>query len=113
MRYGYKPIEILNMPYKDYFEQIEILNIGLKDEFLNQMLLQAFGSWQIIETLKAMLGGKNNKEISFEKYAKSLGLIEKGNAEINKKTAQIEAQMALQQAQKIVEMDRKGREKQQ
>lgn len=80
---------------------MEIMAQGVKEEFKDQMTLQAFGSWQIIETLKAMFG--ETKPMQFSKYAKALGLLEE-NEQLSRAQAQIQKQIALSTASEIVKL---------
>ena len=97
----------------EFLEAIEILNKGIESDFKDEMTLQAFGSWQIIEALRGMLGGNNKAQIPFNKYAKSLGLLDTPSAkeednEFKKRQREIEKQKALQTAQEILRIDRQG-----
>lgn len=100
-RYGYKIPELRQMLYIDFVDIMEIMADGVKEEFKDQMTLQAFGSWQIIEALKAMFG--ENKPMTFNKYAKGLGLIEE-NEKLTKAQIQLEKQVALSTASEIVKL---------
>jgi cobalamin biosynthesis Co2+ chelatase CbiK len=100
-RYGYKIHDIKQMTYEDFVEVVEIMADGVKEEFKDQMTLQAFGSWQIIEALKAMFG--ETKPMNFNKYAKALGLIEE-NERMTKAQLQLEKQVALSTATEIVKL---------
>jgi hypothetical protein len=111
-RYGWTFDYILSLPFLSFMDYIDILNIGLKEDFTDNMTLHAFGSWQIIEALKGMLGGNKSKSTSFADYAKSLNLIEK---EKDDKTKQIvrkaEKEEALKTAQNIIQLHKKGAKK--
>lgn len=97
----------------DFLEAIKILNVGLESDFKDEMTVASFGAWQIIESLRGMLGGKTNTQIPFQKYAKGLGLLDsKGpteeDNEFKKRQRAIEKQKALQTAQEILRIDRQG-----
>lgn len=104
-RYGWTFEYILALPFLSFVDLIEIINDAIKEEFKDQMTLHAFGSWQIIESLKGMFGGNANNSTSFEKYAKSLGLIE-----VNKETENLNTikEEALQTASEIIKLHKKG-----
>lgn len=104
-RYSWTFEYIQAMPFLDFVEVIEMINEGIREDFRDQMTLHAFGSWQIIESLKAMLGGNAKNTLSFEKYAKSLGLLEKENDLKNDNTKKEEA---LKTASEIVTLYKKG-----
>ena len=88
-------------------------NEGFKEDFQNEMTFAAFNAWQIIETLKGMLGRKG-KSTSFNEYAKALGLYESNekpqNKFKNKAALEFEKNKALDNAAKIVHLFKKGRE---
>lgn len=94
-------------------DYIEILNIGLKEEYTDNMTLQAFGSWQIIESLKGMFGGNKSKTVPFFEYVKNLGLIEKEKDEeqANLFANKIQKDEALKTAQNIIQLHKKGAKK--
>jgi hypothetical protein len=92
------------LPYSEFDELQAMLKVGLKDDYRKQMSLEAFGSWQIIETLKAMLNGKDNKGMSYQEYMEQLGLWEKTTTETNKERLKVEKEKALQKASHIVSL---------
>jgi hypothetical protein len=94
-------------------ESIDILNIGIKEDYTDKMTLHAFGSWQIIEALKGMLGGKKSKTTSFADYAKSLNLIEKEeDDDQSKKIAnKLQKEEALKTANNIIQLHKRGAKK--
>lgn len=83
----------------DFVDTVEIMAEGYKDEYKDQMTLHAFGSWQIIEALKAMFG--ESKQISFTEYATKLGLLSK-DEKATKAQIQLQKQIALSTADEIV-----------
>jgi len=91
-----------------------MLEHGFKSDFNDQMTLQAFNAWQILEALKVMLGGDTKGAASFQDYCKKLGLIEdkeptEQENELQKRAKQIEKEQALETASKILQLHRKGR----
>ena len=101
------------MPFLSFMDSIEILNIGVKEDFTDNMTLHAFGSWQIIEALKGMLGGNKSKTTSFTDYAKNLGLIEKEeqNDQTRKIANKLEKEEALKTAHNIIQLHKRGAKK--
>jgi hypothetical protein len=92
---------------------IDILNIGLKEEYTDNMTLHAFGSWQIIEALKGMLGGSKSKTTTFADYAKNLNLIEKekDNDQTQKIINKMKKDEALKTAENIIQLHKRGAKK--
>lgn len=95
------------MPFLLFIEALDIINDAIREEFKDQMTLHTFGAWQIIESLKMMLGGDSKNAVSFQKYCTSLGLVEP-SPEINKQVSEMEKQKALKNATEIVELYKKG-----
>ena len=100
-RYGWTFEYIQTMPFLLFIEALDIINDAIKEEFKDQMTLHTFGAWQIIESLKMLLGGDAKNAVSFEKYCKQLGLLDT-SPEINKQSLQMEKQKALNNATEIV-----------
>lgn len=98
------------MPFSLFIEALDIINNAIQEEFKDQMTLHAFGAWQIIESLKMLLGGDSKNAVSFQKYCTSLGLVEP-SPEINKQTLQMDKQKALKNATEILEIYKKGAKK--
>lgn len=46
-------------------------------ETKEKMIIEAFGSWQIIEAIKGIMGGSKAKGQKFNDYLKGIGLAEK------------------------------------
>jgi hypothetical protein len=110
-RYGWRLKEIYCLTLEEFYEIVPIINEGIKEDFRDQMILQAYGSWQVIETLKGLLIGKDSKALEFKAYAKKMGLLEQDDPEESKLDIAIriaERNIALQTAKEILEMDRKG-----
>lgn len=97
------------MPFQEFADILKILNTAIKDEFRDQMTLQSFGAWQIIETIKAMFGGEDNRSMNFSEYAKKLGLLD--DEPPTKEQIKIEKQKALQTAEEIVQLYKQGANK--
>lgn len=93
------------MPIQEFFELVDILTVGLKEEMRDQMSIQSFGAWQIIETLKAMLSNGDNS-IPYMKYLESLGMIEKSNEKENLARIRAEKEQALANAEEIMKIYR-------
>lgn len=109
-RYGWTFDYVYSMPFLLFIEALDIINDAIREEFKDQMTLHTFGAWQIIESLKMLLGGDSKNAVSFEKYCKQLGLLDT-SPEINKQAAQMEKQKALKNATEIVEIYKKGAKK--
>lgn len=109
-RYGWTFEYIQTMPFLLFIEALDVINDAIREEFKDEMTLHTFGAWQIIESLKMLLGGDAKNAVSFEKYCKQLGLIDK-NPEIDKQVTQMEKQKALKNATEIVEIYKKGAKK--
>ena len=94
------------MPFQEFADILKILNTAIKDEFRDQMTLQSFGAWQIIETIKAMFGGEDNRGMNFTEYITHLGLLdETKDNKINKET---QKQIALKTAEEILKLHKQG-----
>jgi len=112
-RYGWTFSYIYSLEFTEFLEAIKILNVGIESDFKDQMTVAAFGSWQIVEAVQGMLGGNKKNAMSFQKYAKGLGLLDsKGPTEednaFKKRQREIEKQKALKTAQEILRIDRQG-----
>lgn len=94
------------MPFDHFIELIEILNEGLKDEINQKMIFEAFGAWQLIETLKAMFTEKATAT-KFGSYLDGLGLVEKKETDMT--TIQLEKRQALANAEEILKIYRGGK----
>ena len=62
-RYGWTFEYVYTMPFLLFIEALDVINEAIKEEFKDNMTLHSFGSWQIIESLKMMLGGDSKKAI--------------------------------------------------
>jgi hypothetical protein len=111
-RYGWTFEYILTMPFLSFTEALDIINTAIQEEFKDNMTLNTFGAWQIIESLKMMLGGESKNNISFQEYCKKLGLLDP-SPEINKQSLKMEKQKALANANEILEIYKKGAKKEQ
>lgn len=109
-RYGWKFEYILTMPFLSFTEALDIINNAIQEEFKDNMTLHTFGAWQIIESLKMMLGGDSKSNVSFQDYCKRLGLIDP-SPEINKQALKMEKEKALANANEILEIYKKGAKK--
>jgi uncharacterized protein YlaN (UPF0358 family) len=99
---------IKQMPYIDFMDTVEILAEVIKEDYKDQMTLQAYGAWQIIETLKGMFG--ETKSMNFTTYATKLGLIDQ-DEQATKAQIQIQKQIALSTAREIVQLHKQGAKK--
>jgi hypothetical protein len=102
------------MPFLSFMEALKMLEAGIKSDFNDNMTLQAFNAWQILEALKVMLGGDTKGAQSFQEYARKLGLIEdkeptKQETDLIKHTRKLEKERALETANKILQLHREGR----
>ena len=95
------------MPFQEFADILKILKTAIKDEFRDQMTLQSFGAWQIIETIKAMFGGEDNRSLNFSEYAKKLGLLD-DEPTPTKEQIRLEKQKALETAEEIVKLYKQG-----
>lgn len=101
--------EIYALSPAELFEVAEMMSAGVKEEFNNALIIETFGTWQIVETVKAAVGGKNNKATSFQDYARILGLFDQETEEERKIKAlmrQMDKEEALRTAREIRELDR-------
>ena len=101
------------MEFEEIFDVIETINEATKDEIHERMIMESFGSWQIIEVLKGMLGSKA-KALSFKDHIERLGLLENQVPQgVNKHIKVMETKLlkdkALQTAEEILSIDRKER----
>lgn len=106
-RYGWTFEYIQAMPFLSFIEALDIINEAIKEEFKDNMTLHTFGSWQIIESLKMMLGGDSKKGIAFQEYCRKLGLLET-NHEVNEQVRKMEKHKALATANEILALYKKG-----
>ena len=111
-RYGWTFDYILTMPFLSFVEALDVINNAIQEEFKDNMTLHSFGSWQIIESLKMLLGGDSKHAISFQEYCKKLGLIDP-SPEISKQALKMEKERALQTADEILNLYKKGAKKEQ
>ena len=109
-RYGWTFEYVYTMPFLLFIEALDVVNDAIREEFKDEMTLHTFGSWQIIESLKMMLGGDSKNAVSFQKYCTQLGLVEP-SPEISKQAKRMEKQKALKNATEIVEIYKKGAKK--
>ena len=90
-------------------------NLGFEEDFKNSMTFASFSAWQITETIKGMFNEKSTN-LSFNKYLQAIGMSKKDPEEIKDKqpsklTLVKQKQDALEEAQRIVKLHKKGREK--
>ena len=109
-RYGWTFEYVYSMPFLLFIEALDVINEAIKEEFKDNMTLHTFGAWQIIESLKMMLGGDSKSNINFQEYCKKLGLLDP-SPEVNKRALEMEKQQALANANEILEIYKKGAKK--
>jgi len=90
-------------------------NLGFEEDFKNSMTFASFSAWQITETIKGMFDGKSSNNLSFNKYLQAIGMTkadpETQKTPPNKVNLHEQKQDALEQAQNIVRLHKKGRDK--
>jgi hypothetical protein len=92
------------MSLDEFISVLEMLNIAVKDEYKDNMTLHAYGAWQVIETMKAMMLGDKYRPITFAEYARKMNLIE--DEPVSKLQKQLEKESALKTAEEIIRIDR-------
>ena len=90
-------------------------NLGFEEDFKNHMTFASFSAWQTTQTIKGMFAGENSNNLSFSKYLQAIGMSKKDpepkNTQPSKLTLIKQKQDAIEEAQRIVRLHKKGREK--
>lgn len=94
------------MPYNDFIDSVMMMNKGREEDLNNEKLLVSFGSWQIVETVKGLMLGKDNKSLDFLSYARGLDLIKEEGSKLDPKEIASEKEKALKTAEEILRIDR-------
>lgn len=101
-RYGWTDDIINRLPAERFFQILKVIREDTEQEEKDKMIHSSFSAWQVIETLRAIHSEKY-KPLSFQKYIKSLGLIESTG---EKKDYKIEAQKSIEFAEQIKSLDK-------
>jgi hypothetical protein len=83
-----------------------MLNKGREEDYKDLKILESFGAWQIVETVKALMLGNDNKSLDFIKYATQLGLYGEEKKSLDPNRLAEEKDRALKTAEEILRIDR-------
>jgi hypothetical protein len=87
-----------------------MLNKGRQEDYKDQKILASFGAWQIVETVKALMLGNDNKSLDFLSYGEKLGLFEEKENSLDPNRLEKEKEQALKIADEILQLDRGQKE---
>lgn len=95
------------MDYTEFIDSVVMMNKGREEDINNEKILTSFGSWQINETIKAIMYGNDYKSTDFLAYARSLHLLQAEQpVTLDKDLLEKEREEALKIAEEILQLDR-------
>lgn len=105
-RYGWTDPQLYAIPAARFLRIVDIVQASLIREAKDKMIVEAFGSWQVIEAIKGLFGGKQSKGQKFNDYLKGMKLDDKPpKTPKNKEATKAKAAAALLIAENIRSLD--------